>query len=182
MKFALVVALATLSMTNVAAANAAESIVVPVSDTGEIPVHNNQGYDWSGFYAGIYGVGQAGLESLRPGVGIQAGVNAQFGFYLLGAELAVHGLPEGKADIGGASYGQILGRAGLAVSDDAIVYAAGGFGIDLGAPDDQHLLAGAGAEFALNERVSIDAQYLHGFPIAGGESIDQVTLGANWHF
>lgn len=182
MKFAIVVVLATVSSISVAAAGAADSIVVPMSDAGAIPVHNDQGYDWSGFYAGIYGIGQTGLGSLRPGVGIQAGVNAQFGFYLLGAELAVHGLPEGEADVGSTSYGQILGRAGLAVSDDAIVYAAGGYGIDLGAPDDQHLLAGAGAEFALNERVSIDAQYLHGFSVGDGESMDQVTLGANWHF
>jgi len=35
---------------------------------------------------------------------------------------------------------------------------------------------------AVTDNVSIEAQYLHGFPLEGGEATDQITFGANFHF
>ena len=145
-----------------------------------MPVNEDAGFDWSGFYAGIYGVGQhSSAGDTQYGLGVQAGVNAQFDFYLLGAEVAVHGL---TGSAGNTSYGQILGRAGLIVSDDVAVYAAGGYGIDLGAPTEDDALLGGGVEVAVNQNVSLQAQYLHGFPISGGNPKDQFTVGAKFHF
>ena len=90
------------------------------------------GFDWNGFYAGVHGTAQNGSASgLQYGLGVQAGVNAQFDFYLLGAEVAVSGLAD-NGTVGETTYGQILGRAGLVVSDNVAIYAAGGYGIDLG--------------------------------------------------
>ena len=106
-------------------------------------------------------------------------MNAQFDFYLLGAEVAVEGL---SGDVGDTTYGQILGRAGLVATDDVLVYAAGGYGMDLGAPDESDLLAGGGVELAITDNISVEAQYLHGFPVNGGNSKDQFTVGANFHF
>jgi outer membrane immunogenic protein len=175
------VALSALATTlTMGTAFAADLITVPTSTPVEVPVHEEAGFDWSGFYAGVYGVGQNGsVSGMQYGLGVQAGVNAQFDFYLLGAEVAVHGLTGG---VGNTSYGQILGRAGLVVTDDVLVYAAGGYGLDLGAPEEDDLLVGGGVEFAVTENVSLEAEYLHGFPLSGGNAKDQVTIGANFHF
>ena len=161
-------------------AMAADPITVPTSTPVELPVYEQPTFDWSGFYAGLYGAAQfssAGGDQF--GLGVSAGVNAQFDFYLLGAEVAVHGLAGG---VGETSYGQILGRAGLVVTDDAVVYAAGGYGIDLGAPNQENVLLGGGVELAVTDSVSVNAQYLHGFPLSGGNETNQLTLGAKYHF
>lgn len=147
---------------------------------GEMAVHGG-GFDWSGFYAGIYGgVQQETGADTRLGLGIQAGVNAQFDFYLVGAEVAVHGLTGGGVGDGG--YGQLLGRAGLVVSDDVLVYAAGGYGLNLGTPAQDAALLGGGVEISLTDSLSLDAQYLRGVPLSGGNANNQFTLGANFHF
>jgi outer membrane immunogenic protein len=161
-------------------AMAADAITVPTSTPVEMPVAEGQAYDWGGFYAGVYGAGQvSSVGGDQYGLGITAGVNAQFDFYLLGAEVAVHGLTGG---VGDTSYGQILGRAGLVVTDDVVVYAASGYGIDLGTPQEDDVLLGGGVELAVTDSVSVEAQYLHGFPVTGGNDKDQFTLGANYHF
>lgn len=145
-----------------------------------LPVHDDSGFDWSGFYAEVFGTVQQGDESeTQYGLGIGAGVNAAFDFYLLGAEVTVQGL---TGDVGETSYGQILGRAGLIVNDDVAVYAAGGYGIDLGVPDEEDYLIGAGVELSITDSVSLRAQYLHGFPAEGGNDRNQFTLGAAYHF
>ena len=161
---------------------AADMITVPTSTPAEMPIYEDTGFDWSGFYAGVYGSAQNGTTSgTQYGLGAQAGVNAQFDFYLLGAEVAVQGLTGGT--VGNTTYGQILGRAGLVVSDDVLVYAAGGYGLDLGPPDEQDLLLGAGVELAVTDSITVEAQYLHGFPLDGGTNgKDQFTVGANFHF
>lgn len=159
---------------------AADVITVQTSTPAQIPVHEEAGFDWNGFYAGVHGVVQNSEASdMQYGLGVQAGVNAQFDFYLLGAEVAVQGLSGGNVD---TSYGQILGRAGLAVTDDVLVYAAGGYGMDLGAPEEDDLLLGGGVEMAVSENVSVRAQYLHSFPVGGDNPKDQFTLGAAFHF
>lgn len=175
------IALSALATTlTMGTAFAADLITVPTSTPVEVPVYEDPGFDWSGFYAGVYGVGQnSSVGGMQYGLGVQAGVNAQFDFYLLGAEVAVHGLTGG---VGNTSYGQILGRAGLVVTDDVLVYAAGGYGLDLGAPEEDDLLVGGGVELAVTENVSVEAQYLHGFPLSGGNAKDQITVGANFHF
>jgi outer membrane immunogenic protein len=159
---------------------AADAITVPTTTPVEVPVHEEAAFDWSGFYAGVHGVGQfsqAGDD--QYGLGASAGVNAQFDFYLLGAEVAVQGLTGG---VGDTSYGQILGRAGLVVTDDAVIYAAGGYGLDLGVPEEEDIVVGGGVELAVTDNVSVEAEYLHAFPLEGDNEKDQFTVGANFHF
>lgn len=177
-KLALAALATTLPM---GAAFAADLITVPTSTPVEVPVYEEPGFDWNGFYAGVYGGAQNGsVSGTQYGLGVQAGVNAQFDFYLLGAEVSVHGLTGGN--VGNTTYGQILGRAGLVVTDNVLVYAAGGYGIDLGTPEEDDALLGGGVELAVTDNISVEAQYLHGVPINGGNAKDQVTVGANFHF
>ena len=183
MRIAKTLGLAALaSAATLGAASAADLITVPTSTQAELPIVEDVGFDWTGFYAGVHGSAQNGsVSGTQYGLGAQAGVNAQFDFYLLGAEVAVTGLT-GNGTVGETSYGQILGRAGLVVSDNVLVYAAGGYGIDLGVPDEQDALLGGGVELAVTDSVSVRAQYLHGFPIQGGNTKDQFTVGASYHF
>ncbi|HHY50444.1 MAG TPA: porin family protein [Alphaproteobacteria bacterium] len=162
-------------------APAADAIAVPLADSpAQLPVHDSAGFDWNGFYAGVYGVGQwspAGAGQL--GLGVNAGVNAQLDFVLVGGEVALHGLTGGTID---TAYGQVLGRAGVLITDDVLLYAAAGYGVDLGLPAEDDLLLGGGVEIAVADDVSVRAQYLHGFPLSGANPKDQVTLGAHFHF
>lgn len=175
-----VAALITTAGLGIGSAQAADLITMPVSSSPvEIPVAGS-GYDWNGFYTGVYGVVQSSPNGgVQYGAGINAGVNAQFDFFLVGAEVALHGLTGGNFD---TTYGQVLGKAGVVLSDNLMLYAAAGYGIDLGAPVEEDFLAGGGVEFAVAENVSVRAQYLHGFPITGGNPKDQVTLGAHFQF
>lgn len=173
-------ALITATGLGAGAAQAADLITMPVSSTPvEVPIAD-AGFDWSGFYAGVYGVVQnSPVGGTQYGAGINAGVNAEFDFFLVGAEVALHGLTGGTIN---TTYGQVLGRAGVVITDEVMLYAAAGYGIDLGAPAEDDWLLGAGVEMAVADNVSVRAQYLHGFPITGGNPKDQVTIGAHFHF
>ena len=177
------IALAALvSAAPIGSAMAADLITIPTSTQAEMPIAQDVGFDWSGFYAGVHGGAQNGsVSGVQYGLGVQAGVNAQFDFYLLGAEVAVTGLAA-NGTVGETTYGQILGRAGLVVSDNVLVYAAGGYGVDLGVPAEEDVLLGGGVELAVTDSVSVRAQYLHGFPVQGGNTKDQFTVGASYHF
>ena len=164
-------------------AQAADPIAVPLSGAGDtLPIHDLAApADWSGFYAGVYGVAQTSSEDdAQLGLGVMAGVNAQFDMVLVGAEVAVEGLSDGED--GGDASAQLLGRAGLLVADDVAVYAAAGYGFDLDGSGQQEVLAGGGVELALSEGMSLRGQYLHSFPTQGDDSKDQFTLGAVFHF
>lgn len=171
--------IAAIAATAPAAAHAADLITVPISTNESVPVAD-AGTDWNGFYAGVYGVTQASpVGGVQHGLGLDVGVNAQFEFVLVGAEVDFHGLVGG---IGATSYLQGIGRLGVAVTDNVILYAAGGAGIDLGAPAETDALVGGGVELALTNDLSIDARYLRGIPVTGANPKDQLTIGANFHF
>ena len=172
---------ALMAIVPLAGAQAADAIALPVASAPvAVPVVDDAGFDWNGFYAGLYGVGQISPAwDTQYGLGINAGVNAQFDFFLVGAEVALHGLFGDAID---TTYGQVLGKAGLVVTDDLLLYAATGYGIDLGAPAEDDFLLGGGVELAVADDFTVRAQYLHGFELTGGNPKEQITLGANFHF
>lgn len=164
-------------------AMAADLYSVPLStNSAGIPVSSSvsRGFDWDGFYAGIYGVAQSSTDDeTQWGLGVDLGANAQFDFFLVGAEVAIQGLSGETFD---TAYGQVLGRAGLVLSDQVLIYAAAGIGADLTGGDDVDALLGGGVELAVTEDVTLGAQYLHGFDLEGDNPKDQVTVGARFHF
>lgn len=174
------IAIAIAALVAVAPAYGADALTVPVSTEAAVPIAQDEAFDWTGFYAGIYGVAQAGpVSGVQYGAGVLVGVNAQVDFFLVGGEVAFHGLTGGAGD---TSYAQVLAKGGLLVNDDIVAYAAAGYGIDTGVPAQDQVLLGGGVEIAVTSDVSVRAQYLHGFPITGANPIEQVTLGANFHF
>jgi outer membrane immunogenic protein len=172
---------ALMTMACVAGASGADAIALPVaSGEAEMPVYDDSGFDWTGFYAGVYGVGQwSPAGGAQYGLGVDIGANLQLDFFLIGGEVALHGLTGGAID---TSYGQVLGKAGVVITDEVLLYAAVGYGIDLGFPAEEDFLLGGGVELAVTDDISVRGQYLHGFPITGGNPKDQLTLGANFHF
>lgn len=170
---------ALMTIAPLAGAQAADPIAVPVAEN-PVPIYEDTGFDWNGFYAGIYGVGQLSPAwGTQYGIGVNVGVNAQFDFFLVGAEVALQGLTGGAIS---TTYGQVLGRAGVLITDDVLLYAAAGYGIDLGAPVEDDLLVGAGVEMPVTDDFTLRAQYLHGFALSGGNPKDQFTIGANFQF
>jgi outer membrane immunogenic protein len=163
-----------------AAAHAADALALPTSTQAAIPVQDDAGFDWSGFYAGIYGVGQSSpVGGLQYGLGLDVGATAAFDFFLVGGEVAFHGLTGGA---GATSYVQAVGSGGVLLADNLAAYGAVGYGLDLGAPVESDMLVGGGVQLAVTDSVSLRAQYLHGFPLSGANPKDEFTIGANYHF
>jgi outer membrane immunogenic protein len=173
------IAAAALIAATPVAAHATDLLTVPTSNNDALPVADS-GFDWNGFYAGVFGTAQASpVDGGQLGLGVDLGANARLEFVLVGAEVSVRGLGGGA---GATAYVDGVGMAGLAVTDNAIVYAAGGAGASLSGPKQSDALLGGGVELALTDAISVDARYLHGFPITGANPKDQVTVGANFHF
>jgi outer membrane immunogenic protein len=165
--------------TTAGAATASDLITVPLSSS-EIAVPVASGFDWGGFYAGVYGVVQSSpARGSEVGAGIEAGVNAQFDFFLIGGEVALHGLTGDTID---TAYGQVTGRGGVLVTDDLLAYASAGYGMELSGTGERDFLAGGGLEYAVSDDISINAEYLRGFDVEGGNPKDQISLGARFHF
>lgn len=174
--FAVLAALLVLPM---GAAKAADPIVVSLESQPEgIPVAGGS-MEWSGFYAGIYGVAAGDREDDSTlGLGVDLGINAQFDVVLVGAEVALQATTSEPLE---TAYGQVTGRAGLLLTDEVVIYAAAGYGFELGGPDND-VLAGGGVEMAVSDSLSLRAEYLRGFASDGIEGRDQFTFGANLHF
>lgn len=176
------VALAIASVVASGPAQAADLITYPTSTAKQVPLSSTQpGFDWNGFYAGVYGAYRHGAQSGdQAGLGIDAGVNVTFNFILAGAEVAVEGLQGGS---GGTGSVRGIGRAGLLVTDKTLLYGAAGYGIDSGPANEADALVGGGLEYAITDNLSVRGQYLHGFPATtGANAKDEVTLGAQFHF
>jgi len=164
----------------VPAARAADVISYQTSTAQQVPVASgDSSFDWNGFYAGVYGAYRhSPAAGDQFGVGIDAGVNVTFNYVLAGAEVAVEGLGGNDA----TSYVSGVGRAGLLVTDNALVYGAAGYGLDTGPANESDALIGGGLEYAITDNLSVRGQYLHGVPVTGANPKDQVTLGAQFHF
>ena len=161
------------------AAKATDLISLATSADDSLPVAD-AGFDWNGFYVGVYGVTQASpVGGTQFGLGLDMGVDARFEFMLVGAEVSYHGLTAGT---GSTSYIEAIGKAGVAATDDIIIYGAAGVGVDMGVPNETDALIGAGVSLAVADNVSLEARYLHAIPLAGTNPKELFTLGANFHF
>ena len=160
-------------------AHAADLMTVPLSSDKAIPVAGGT-FDWNGFYAGVYGVTQSSaLGGVQYGLGLSIGADAKFQMVLAGGEIDFQGLTGSAGDT--ASI-QAMGKAGVAVTSDLVLYALAGAGADMGAAPATNALLGGGVQLAVTDAVSVDARYLHGFALSGANPKDQVTLGAKFHF
>lgn len=178
---------ALLSTTAFGGAFAADAIGVPAPAVPPAPVYDaGGGFDWNGFYAGanVGAQNEIDLDETNWTIGAQAGVNAQFDFFLVGAEVAIDGVFDDDETY---AYGSALARGGVLVTDELLAYGAVGYGTDFGADAGvgDHVLAGGGLEFAATDNVSVRGQYLYGWNTDDGATdsdIHKFQIGANFHF
>lgn len=171
----------SLGLASAGAAEAADMVTYPAPKTDQvIPLDQGPTYDWDGFYAGVYTGGQKGAPGWQYSYGLLAGVNKQISYYLIGGEVGVHGLV-GSGSSG--TYGQVLTRGGVLLTDNLVGYGALGYGLDIGGGSDQNLLVGGGLEMAVAQDVSLRAQYLYGVPLTSSSSpVNEATIGIDFHF
>lgn len=177
---------ALLSTSAFGGALAADAIGTPPPPVPSVPIVDDSGFDWNGFYAGISGGAQhnTDVDETNWTLGAQVGVNTTFDFFLVGAEVAVDAVFD---DAETYAYGSALARGGVLITDELLAYGAVGYGSDFGADegDGEHILAGGGLEFAATENVSVRGQYLYGWDQtdnATSGDIHKFTIGANFHF
>lgn len=159
----------------------ADLITLETTSKAAVPIHESAGFDWDGFYAGVYGVAVSSpaATDLSGGLGLNLGYARAFDFVLVGGEVAFQA--SGGTAVAN-TYVQAVGRGGLLLTDNLLVFGAAGVGSEVGPVNGSHVLAGAGIEFGLTDSVSLRGQYLHGFPVANTSPIEQVTVGAEFHF
>ena len=135
--------------------------------------------DWSGFYAGVMGTLVTQGGDTFAAFGPVAGINAGFDFVVAGAEVAVVGYNDG-GDLN--LQAQFLVRGGALLSDEILVYGAGGVGAELSSGNESFGLFGGGVEVAFSESLSFRGQYLYGNELNGGADQSQVSLGTVFNF
>jgi outer membrane immunogenic protein len=143
----------------------------PVSIMSLTPI----AFDWTGFYIGAHG-GWSFVSgpNISDGfeVGGQVGVNRQYGSFVAGIEI-----DPGYVDWGPVTTaGSIRLRGGLAFNR-FLAYATGGLGIE----DSIGWSVGGGVEYALTDRWSVGAEYIH-HDFEGGHKADLVRGRVNYLF
>lgn len=137
--------------------------------------YNSAGYNWEGFYAGLYG-GVWPTSGGSTTVGAMAGVN----FAINDIALAGGEVQFGHSWKSGSSGNGILalGRLGLAVSDAVMVYGEAGGGLQGGSGV---YALGGGLEVAATQNLALRGDIL-GVGGAGSPTGARVTVGGLWYF
>lgn len=166
------------------AAQAAD-LILP---TTPAPIMESAGFSWDGLYAGVQfgGLFYPAPEPAYGSIGLHAGVNVTIADpVLLGVEASADYLNNG-----GVGVGQYFANArlGALVTDQVLLYAIGGLGIEtIGGFTNGLYQLGGGVELAVSEAISLRGQLTGvGFfdPIVRVNAFDgtRATVGASYHF
>ena len=131
-------------------------------------------FNWSGFYLGGHGGYGFVSGAIEDGyeIGGQAGVNQQYGTFVLGMEIDGGAVDWGPVTV----VGSMRLRAGFAF-DRLLAYAAGGLAFE----DAIGWTVGGGLEYALTDRWILGVEYLHA-DYVGGDEADIVRGRVNYLF
>jgi opacity protein-like surface antigen len=162
--------LATAAVAALSSAAAAADLIVDVPI--EEPVIDNS-FSFDGAYIGAFLQGQTNPAAF--GLGVNFGVNALMDSVLIGAEV------EGVVATGPNFSGQVTGKVGGLISDNAIIYAYSGLGTRT--PTSWYVPIGVGAEVAVADNVGIkgEVQYNWDLTNAAQNSV-AAKIGLNFHF
>lgn len=153
------------------------------------PAYYEAGFDWNRAYAGVSFTGEFEFEDDDTyfGGGGQVGINYLLGDnYLLGVEGQALVITDGDDD----TYYQlfVLGRAGVLVTPDVLLYGIAGVGyedeFDSSDDGDAAYQLGAGVELAVTDSISLRGQ-LTGYGYFGGDNAfdyAKATIGINFHY
>jgi outer membrane immunogenic protein len=168
----------------------AADLIIPTTPE---PIYESAGFSWDGLYAGVeagglFSDGGAGTSDTQGLIGAVVGVNFTVADpIVLGVEL--QGDYVFESDVGDDDAGLFLalGHVGAVVTDQVLVYAAGGFGAVTANGDSNGVYAlGAGVDFAVTDNVSVRGEILGlgNFDDANDDFFDsaKATVGVFYHF
>ncbi len=162
--------LATAAVAAFSSAAAAADLIVDVPI--EEPIIDNS-FSFDGAYIGAFLQGQTNPAAF--GLGVNFGVNALMDSLLIGAEV------EGVVATGPNFSGQITGRVGGLVSDNAIIYAYSGLGSRT--PTSWYVPLGLGAEVAVADNVGIKGELQYNWDLtSAAQNSGAAKVGLNFHF
>lgn len=158
------------------------------------PIYEDAGFSWDGLYAGVNLGAQfsddegTDLDTTQILLGGAVGVNFTVADpIIVGLELQGNYLFEND-DFDDAGQFLALGRVGAVVTDQVLVYAAAGAGVQFNDADDVGIYAlGGGVEFAATDAISVRGEIL-GIGTFDDEDGDdffeaaQATIGVFYHF
>ena len=161
----------------------AADLIIP---TTPAPIMESAGFSWDGLYAGMQFGGLFYPTTSYGSVGIHAGVNFVVADpILLGVEATADYLNNGNI---GVSQYFANARVGALVSDQVLLYAIGGLGLEtIGGFTNGIYQLGAGVELAVTEAISVRGQLTGiGFfdPAIRVNAFDgaRATVGVSYHF
>ncbi|MBS3848339.1 hypothetical protein PSC71_15375 [Devosia sp. J2-20] len=170
----------------------AADLIIP---TTPMPIYESAGFSWEGLYAGVNAGGvftnANGLTNLQAStsqfsVGGAVGVNfIAYDPILLGLEVQGDYVFQDGDDAG---MFLALARVGAVVTDQVMVYAAGGVGMTSRSGTTENIYAiGGGVEVAVTESVSVRGEVLGlgDFSSAAGDQFfdgAKATVGVFYHF
>jgi opacity protein-like surface antigen len=162
--------LATAAVAAFSSAAAAADLIVDVPI--EEPIIDNS-FSFDGAYIGAFLQGQTNPAAF--GLGVNFGVNALMDSLLVGAEV------EGFVATGPNFSGQITGRVGGLISDNAIIYAYSGLGSRT--PTSWYVPLGLGAEVAVADNVGIKGELQYNWDLtSAAQNSVAAKVGLNFHF
>jgi opacity protein-like surface antigen len=162
--------LATAAVAALSSAAAAADLIVDVPI--EEPVIDNS-FSFDGAYIGAFLQGQTNPAAF--GLGVNFGVNALMDSLLVGAEI------EGVVATGPNFSGQITGKVGGLISDNAIIYAYSGLGSRT--PTSFYVPIGVGAEVAVADNVGIKGELQYNWDLtSAAQNSVAAKIGLNFHF
>jgi outer membrane immunogenic protein len=152
------------------------------------PIYESAGFSWDGLYAGVEAGGFFNdTDDTRGLIGAVVGVNFTVSDpIVLGVELQGDYIFENDAGTDAGLF-LALGHVGAVVTDQVLVYAAGGFGStsQSGVSNGVYAL-GAGVDFAVTDNVSIRGEVLGlgAFDDGNDDFFDgaKATVGVFYHF
>jgi len=152
------------------------------------PIYESAGFSWDGLYAGVEAGGLFnGSDDTHGLIGAVVGVNFTVADpIVLGIELQGDYVFESDTTSDAGLF-LALGHVGAVVTDQVLVYAAGGFGSTSSNGTSNGVYAlGAGVDFAVTNNVSIRGEVLGigNFDDANDDFFDgaKATVGVFYHF
>ncbi|MDB5535417.1 MAG: hypothetical protein JWP26_1109 [Devosia sp.] len=163
----------------------AADLIIPTTPQ---PIYESAGFSWDGLYAGVEAGGLFNdTDDTRGLIGAVVGVNFTVADpIVIGLELQGDYVFEGDNTTDAGLF-LALGHVGAVVTDQVLVYAAGGFGAITANGDSSGVYAlGAGVDFAVTDNVSVRGEILGlgNFDDANDDFFDaaKATVGVFYHF
>ncbi|HEY0034373.1 MAG TPA: hypothetical protein VGB81_14005 [Devosia sp.] len=170
----------------------AADLIIPTTPQ---PIYESAGFSWDGLYVGIeagglfndFGAGSLPSDTTQGVIGGIVGVNFTVADpIIVGLEL------QGDYVFGDDDAGLFLAlaRVGAVVTDQVLVYASGGVGVQSreGFDSSGIYALGGGVEFAVTDSVSVRGEVLgigdFSGPFSGGDFFEsaKATVGVFYHF